>query len=80
MFCRRCDGAYHCYCQHPPHKVGVNCLYLNFYILVNVASSNFTCGWCRMLVLDHICAQSIQGVTAVGLMFQEMDLVSGNDC
>ncbi|XP_031273749.1 uncharacterized protein LOC116132240 isoform X1 [Pistacia vera] len=20
MFCRRCDGAYHCYCQHPPHK------------------------------------------------------------
>ncbi|CAI0404675.1 unnamed protein product [Linum tenue] len=21
MFCKRCDGAYHCYCQHPPHKV-----------------------------------------------------------
>ncbi|KAG8650128.1 hypothetical protein MANES_07G007000v8 [Manihot esculenta] len=20
MFCKRCDGAYHCYCQHPPHK------------------------------------------------------------
>ncbi|XP_057511206.1 uncharacterized protein LOC130793510 isoform X2 [Actinidia eriantha] len=20
MFCRRCDGAYHCYCQQPPHK------------------------------------------------------------
>ncbi|KAL5827369.1 hypothetical protein ACOSQ3_019211 [Xanthoceras sorbifolium] len=20
MFCRRCDAAYHCYCQHPPHK------------------------------------------------------------
>ncbi|KAJ6905317.1 hypothetical protein NC652_023160 [Populus alba x Populus x berolinensis] len=20
VFCRRCDGAYHCYCQHPPHK------------------------------------------------------------
>ncbi|XP_059649120.1 uncharacterized protein LOC132295062 isoform X2 [Cornus florida] len=19
-FCRRCDGAYHCYCQQPPHK------------------------------------------------------------
>ena len=22
MFCKRCDGAYHCYCQHPSHKVG----------------------------------------------------------
>lgn len=21
MFCKRCDGAYHCYCQQPPHKV-----------------------------------------------------------
>ncbi|GJW06458.1 isoleucine--tRNA ligase, chloroplastic/mitochondrial-like protein [Tanacetum coccineum] len=21
MFCKRCDGAYHCYCQHPPHNV-----------------------------------------------------------
>ncbi|KAH9774552.1 PHD finger family protein [Citrus sinensis] len=20
LFCRRCDAAYHCYCQHPPHK------------------------------------------------------------
>ncbi|GKB41444.1 zinc finger, FYVE/PHD-type containing protein, partial [Tanacetum coccineum] len=20
MFCKRCDGAYHCYCQHPPHE------------------------------------------------------------
>eukprot|EP00258_Populus_trichocarpa_P048607 XP_024464626.1 uncharacterized protein LOC7467337 isoform X2 [Populus trichocarpa] len=20
VFCKRCDGAYHCYCQHPPHK------------------------------------------------------------
>ncbi|KAK8615075.1 hypothetical protein V6N13_068861 [Hibiscus sabdariffa] len=20
MFCKRCDGAYHCYCPHPPHK------------------------------------------------------------
>ncbi|XP_054792178.1 uncharacterized protein LOC129297866 isoform X2 [Prosopis cineraria] len=20
MFCKRCDGAYHCYCLHPPHK------------------------------------------------------------
>ncbi|KAA8520234.1 hypothetical protein F0562_014490 [Nyssa sinensis] len=20
MFCKRCDGAYHCYCQQPPHK------------------------------------------------------------
>lgn len=20
MFCRRCDDAYHCYCQQPPHK------------------------------------------------------------
>ncbi|XP_039034202.1 uncharacterized protein LOC120170310 isoform X1 [Hibiscus syriacus] len=20
MLCKRCDGAYHCYCQHPPHK------------------------------------------------------------
>ncbi|XP_073105374.1 uncharacterized protein [Elaeis guineensis] len=20
MFCRRCDAAYHCYCQQPPHK------------------------------------------------------------
>ncbi|KAL1193772.1 PHD finger protein EHD3 [Cardamine amara subsp. amara] len=20
MFCKRCDAAYHCYCQHPPHK------------------------------------------------------------
>ncbi|KAL5543382.1 hypothetical protein UlMin_007166 [Ulmus minor] len=20
MFCKRCDGAYHCYCQHPSHK------------------------------------------------------------
>ncbi|KAF7836055.1 RING/FYVE/PHD-type zinc finger family protein [Senna tora] len=20
MFCRRCDGAYHCYCLQPPHK------------------------------------------------------------
>ncbi|XP_065031394.1 uncharacterized protein LOC103974954 isoform X3 [Musa acuminata AAA Group] len=20
MYCKRCDGAYHCYCQHPPHK------------------------------------------------------------
>ncbi|EPS66312.1 hypothetical protein M569_08464, partial [Genlisea aurea] len=20
MFCRRCDSAYHCYCQQPPHK------------------------------------------------------------
>ncbi|KAG5134744.1 hypothetical protein JHK82_025932 [Glycine max] len=21
MFCKRCDGAYHCYCLQPPHKV-----------------------------------------------------------
>lgn len=21
MFCKRCDGAYHCYCQQPSHKV-----------------------------------------------------------
>ncbi|KAE8701622.1 germination-related protein [Hibiscus syriacus] len=21
MFCKMCDGAYHCYCQHPSHKV-----------------------------------------------------------
>ncbi|RWV91286.1 hypothetical protein GW17_00046432 [Ensete ventricosum] len=21
MYCKRCDGAYHCYCQQPPHKV-----------------------------------------------------------
>ncbi|KAL4574566.1 hypothetical protein LXL04_021400 [Taraxacum kok-saghyz] len=20
MYCKRCDGAYHCYCQQPPHK------------------------------------------------------------
>ena len=20
MFCKRCDGAYHCYCQHPSYK------------------------------------------------------------
>ncbi|KAL6560493.1 hypothetical protein OROGR_004052 [Orobanche gracilis] len=20
VFCKRCDGAYHCYCQQPPHK------------------------------------------------------------
>ncbi|KAK6143165.1 hypothetical protein DH2020_023513 [Rehmannia glutinosa] len=20
MFCKRCDGAFHCYCQQPPHK------------------------------------------------------------
>ncbi|OIT40568.1 PREDICTED: uncharacterized protein LOC109236613 [Nicotiana attenuata] len=20
MFCKRCDGAYHCYCMQPPHK------------------------------------------------------------
>ncbi|XP_042441741.1 uncharacterized protein LOC122027012 isoform X2 [Zingiber officinale] len=20
MYCKRCDGAYHCYCQRPPHK------------------------------------------------------------
>ncbi|KAI3905621.1 hypothetical protein MKX01_036530 [Papaver californicum] len=20
MFCKRCDGAHHCYCQQPPHK------------------------------------------------------------
>ncbi|KAI3764300.1 hypothetical protein L2E82_14307 [Cichorium intybus] len=20
MFCKRCDGGYHCYCQQPPHK------------------------------------------------------------
>ncbi|GKV27482.1 hypothetical protein SLEP1_g36654 [Rubroshorea leprosula] len=20
MFCKRCDGAYHCHCQHPSHK------------------------------------------------------------
>lgn len=20
VFCKRCDAAYHCYCQHPPHK------------------------------------------------------------
>ncbi|KAL2489040.1 PHD finger family protein [Forsythia ovata] len=20
MFCKRCKGAYHCYCQQPPHK------------------------------------------------------------
>lgn len=27
MFCKRCDGAYHCYCQQPPHKVRwVSCL------------------------------------------------------
>ncbi|KAJ8899195.1 hypothetical protein K2173_012371 [Erythroxylum novogranatense] len=28
MFCKRCDGAYHCYCQHPPHKNVSSGLYL----------------------------------------------------
>ncbi|KAK1401175.1 histone-lysine N-methyltransferase 2D [Heracleum sosnowskyi] len=28
MFCKRCDGAYHCYCQHPPHKNVSNGPYL----------------------------------------------------
>ncbi|MCL7033699.1 hypothetical protein MKW94_019179 [Papaver nudicaule] len=29
MFCKRCDGAHHCYCQQPPHK--------------NVASGPYLC-------------------------------------
>ncbi|CAL0326187.1 unnamed protein product [Lupinus luteus] len=28
MFCKRCDGAYHCYCLHPPHKNVSNGPYL----------------------------------------------------
>ncbi|KAF7153315.1 hypothetical protein RHSIM_Rhsim01G0128500 [Rhododendron simsii] len=28
MFCKRCDGAYHCYCQQPPHKNVSNGPYL----------------------------------------------------
>ncbi|XP_027106877.1 uncharacterized protein [Coffea arabica] len=28
MFCKRCDGAFHCYCQQPPHKNVSNGPYL----------------------------------------------------
>ncbi|XP_019413954.1 PREDICTED: uncharacterized protein LOC109325831 isoform X2 [Lupinus angustifolius] len=28
MFCKRCDGAYHCYCLQPPHKNASNGPYL----------------------------------------------------
>ncbi|OIW05550.1 hypothetical protein TanjilG_23336 [Lupinus angustifolius] len=28
MFCKRCDGAYHCYCLQPPHKNVSTGLYL----------------------------------------------------
>ncbi|RDX97425.1 Histone-lysine N-methyltransferase 2B [Mucuna pruriens] len=28
MFCKRCDGAYHCYCLQPPHKSVCNGPYL----------------------------------------------------
>ncbi|XP_062202260.1 uncharacterized protein LOC133904752 [Phragmites australis] len=28
MFCKRCDGAYHCYCQQPSHKNVTNGPYL----------------------------------------------------
>ncbi|OVA19396.1 zinc finger protein [Macleaya cordata] len=30
MFCKRCDGAYHCYCQQPPHKVGCPFVTIDF--------------------------------------------------
>lgn len=44
MFCKRCDGAYHCYCQQPPHKVGCE-----FFILAIM--SNFLV--CHVFSFEH---------------------------
>lgn len=34
MFCKRCDGAHHCYYQQPSHKVGCKLLVPKFYIII----------------------------------------------
>lgn len=41
MFCRRCDDAYHCYCQQPPHKVGFHSLSLGCHIMLKIVHCMF---------------------------------------
>lgn len=38
MFCKRCDDAYHCYCQQPPHKVSL--VHLTCFILILLHTSS----------------------------------------
>lgn len=76
MYCKRCDGAYHCYCQQPPHKV---CVTADFQIMVTFLL--LEC-WlkdhtCRMLAVGLTCAQNIQDVIAVVPMSLVVVLAQG---
>lgn len=70
MFCKRCDGAYHCYCQQPPHKVGcwilipvvyvaieTVCL-MGFWTLQNVSNGPYLC---PKHTKCHSCGSNVPG-------------------
>lgn len=75
MFCKRCDGAYHCYCLQPPHKVKSVSLTseLNMDLILTISDMIYDYVYCRMSVLGPICAQNTQGVTVAIPMSLEMD-------
>ena len=51
---------------------GFHSLSLGLHIMLKIVHYMFISGYCRMLVVDPICAPSIQGVIAVDPMFQGM--------
>ena len=76
MYCKRCDGAYHCYCQQPPHKVCVIWLISGWssFLSLQCQLNNWTC---RMWAVDLTCVRSIQDVIAVGQLSLEVVLAQG---
>ncbi|XP_073307862.1 uncharacterized protein [Primulina huaijiensis] len=70
MFCKRCDGAYHCYCQQPPHKVALcipySCNYtsiicarvVHFLNMQNVGHGPYLC---PKHTKCHSCGSSVPG-------------------
>lgn len=77
MFCKRCDDAYHCYCQQPPHKVAHIHLTCFILIIMHAPTNPLVFSLHRKLLLALFCAQSIQGVMAVGQQSLEAALVQG---
>jgi hypothetical protein len=78
MFCKRCDGAYHCYCQQPSHKVH---LHPPFSIVLIYGSYLSTAQHVmfQKVTMDHTYVQNIQGVTVVDLVYLGVAIAQGTD-
>lgn len=70
MFCKRCDGAYHCYCLQPPHKVEsvtflvslILILYMSFHSLLCIMQSVCNGPYlCTKHARCHSCGSNVPG-------------------